>query len=149
MRRFVFGQDELVKRFVEHIIGRGETFDADAVAIGLAEDNDLLGGAVYSEFRQMQHGNDIRVHAGFRDPSWASRRVLATFFAYPFEQCGCTRITTVTCKNNKKARAFDERLGFQYVGKLSRGWDGKRDAVVYEMLKENCKWLRQPMKKAA
>ena len=141
MKQLLFGQDELVKNYVASLIP-GESFSNDARAIGVVDGTKLLGGAVYSDFREMTHGNDMFVHAGFAEKGWASRRILAGLFAYPFVQCNCTRVTTITAKGNKKARAFDEKLGFQYVGKLTRGWDGKRDAIVYEMLKENCKWLK-------
>ena len=103
---------------------------------------ELLGGAVFSDYHVMPHGNDIRLHGAFKDARWATRRILGLILAYPFHQLGCTRLTTITAKNNRRARAFDERLGFRYVGKLSRGWDGQRDAIIYEMLKEDCKWLR-------
>lgn len=142
MIQLLLHQDALVKNFVSSLIGDDEQFAPDATAIGVVEGTKLLGGAVFSDYRVMTYGNDIRLHGAFQDARWATRRILGLILAYPFHQLGCTRLTTITAKNNKIARRFDERLGFRYVGKLSRGWDGRRDAIIYEMLKEECKWLK-------
>ena len=142
MIQLLLHQDTLVKNFVASLIGNDEHFAPDATAIGVVDGPELLGGAIFSDYHMMTYGHDIRLHGAFKDGRWATRRILGSILAYPFHQLGCTRLTTITAKNNKKARALDERLGFRYVGKLSRGWDGRRDAIVYEMLKEECRWLK-------
>lgn len=74
------------------------------------------------------------------DPRWATRSILKAAFGYPFVQLPCVRLTAYTGKNMPHVRQFLERLGFQQEGIVRRGF-ADDDAVIYGMLKEECKWI--------
>lgn len=67
--------------------------------------------------------------------------VLTAVFQYVFGQLGCVRCTSITKKNNTKARAFLEALNFQLEGNIRKGYDGEKDALVYGLLAEECQFF--------
>lgn len=105
-------------------------------AVGIMDGHHIMGGVVYSHF----YGHDIQMTIATTDKRWATRATLRTLFKYPFDQLKVERVTATTAKSNKKARKMLEKLGFKLEGVLRKGYDGKRDAVVYGMLKEECRW---------
>ncbi len=66
--------------------------------------------------------------------------VLKVVFGYVFGQLNCVRCTSIVRKNNTRSRAFLEALNFQLEGKLRRAYDGQKDALVYGLLAEECKF---------
>lgn len=67
--------------------------------------------------------------------------VCRAVFQYVFGQLGCVRCTSITKKNNTKARAFLEALKFQLEGNIRKGYDGEKDALVYGLLREECQFF--------
>lgn len=67
--------------------------------------------------------------------------VCRAVFGYIFTQLGCVRCTSITKKNNTKARAFLEALNFVLEGNVRRGYDGQKDALIYGLLAEDCQFL--------
>lgn len=67
--------------------------------------------------------------------------VCRAVFEYIFRQLGCRRCTSITRKNNTKARAFLEALNFQLEGNMRCGYDGDKDALIYGLLAEECRFL--------
>jgi len=72
--------------------------------------------------------------------AWRPHVCLA-IFQYIFKQLGCVRCTSITRKNNTKARAFLEALNFRLEGRVRKGYDGDRDALIYGLLAEDCQFL--------
>lgn len=67
--------------------------------------------------------------------------VCKAVFQYVFGQLGCVRCTSITRKNNTKARKFLEALNFQLEGNIRKGYDGEKDALVYGLLREECQFF--------
>jgi RimJ/RimL family protein N-acetyltransferase len=67
--------------------------------------------------------------------------VCRAVFEYIFGQLGCIRCTAITRKNNSKAREFLEALNFQLEGRARKGYDGERDALIYGLLAEECRFF--------
>lgn len=67
--------------------------------------------------------------------------VCAAIFTYIFGQLGCVRCTSITRKNNTKSREFLEALNFELEGKVRRGYDGEKDALIYGLLREECPYF--------
>lgn len=51
------------------------------------------------------------------------------------------RVTMLVDPANKKCERNIRKLGGQYEGFLRRGLDGRRDALVFGMLREECRYL--------
>jgi RimJ/RimL family protein N-acetyltransferase len=70
-------------------------------------------------------------------------------FGYPFNQVGCRRLTATTEAKNQPVRAFLCHLGFREEGVIRQGFPTD-DAVVYGMLRDECRWLaREQMDRCA
>lgn len=119
----------------------GESFGA-CIAIGVAIGNRPVAGVVYSDYRHLPHGSDCRVTICAEPGSkWARKDVLKALFKYPFEQAQCGRITAVISEKNKHSIKFCEKLGFRKEGVLRRGYNGKTNALIFGLLKSECKYL--------
>lgn len=67
--------------------------------------------------------------------------VCRAVFEYVFGQLRCKRCTSITRKNNTRARGFLEALNFVLEGNVRKGYDGKNDALVYGLLAEECRFF--------
>ena len=112
-----------------------------AMGVWLGDYGEIACAVVYHDFRINPDGNLMSASIAQDKPGWACRRVLRDMFRYPFEQMGVTRFSTMASRRNKRARKFNERLGFRFEGVARRGWNGKDDAFSYSMFPEECRWL--------
>lgn len=138
--QLVYGCDAQVAAWVEQLMPAfaGDDHFGVCTAIGIAEGSQLIAGAVFHNYR----GHDIEISFAATDPRWASRQRIRAIFGYPFHQLGVVRLTTVTGRKNKRARKLDEGLGFKLEGVLRKGYDGQQDAMIYGLLREECRWIR-------
>jgi hypothetical protein len=73
------------------------------------------------------------------DPRCISRRLLRTVFKTLFTQA--VRVTALIDPANERAVSNARRMGFLYEGFLRKGVEGRRDALMFGMLAEDCPWL--------
>lgn len=97
--------------------------------------NQLMGAVLYTNYR----GPSIEMTCA-GEPGWLTRTHLREFFAYPFLQLGCRRVTGIVHRKNKHARKINERLGFKLEGVCRHGFENG-DACVYGLTREDCKWI--------
>jgi hypothetical protein len=126
---------EMVKSRIPHM--RGLEWGPCAT-LGVVRRGKLVGGVVYHSYR----GFDVQISAAFDQIGWALPGTLRALCAYPFRELKVQRVSVLTGRGNKKARKLLCDLGFKFVGVARRGLDGSEDACIFEMLKENCKWLK-------
>jgi RimJ/RimL family protein N-acetyltransferase len=126
---------EMVKSRIPHMRG-GEW--GPYIALGVVRRGKLVGGVVYHGYR----GFDVQISAAFDHVGWALPGTLRALAAYPFLDLKVERVSVVTGRKNKKARKLLRDLGFRFVGVAKRGLDGTEDAFIFEILKDNCKWLK-------
>jgi RimJ/RimL family protein N-acetyltransferase len=136
MKTLVYGRDEEVAEWV------GKRLDEDnfcqTAAIGVEENGKLIAGVVYN----LYNGPSICMHVAAEPGKiWLSKNSLFKFFAYPFIQLGCNRVTGLVRVDNIEARRFDEHLGFVQEGVIRKGATDGTDMILYGMLKEECRWL--------
>lgn len=99
--------------------------------------NNFVAGVVISNFRT----TDCEISCASENPAAWRPHVCKAIFTYIFEQLGCVRCTSITVKGNRKARGFLESLGFILEGNIRMGYDGHRDALIYGLLKTECRYL--------
>ncbi len=116
---------------------RGQSW-GEHTTLGVVRRGRLLGGVVYYGYR----GFDIQIGIAFDGKGWALPGTPRALCAYPFQELGCERITAVTSKKNKTARAMLAKAGFRFEGVIRRGLDCVRDGFIYGLLKHECKWLK-------
>ena len=137
----LIGADEMVAEMVrQHTpVSHVREFGfGPCVAFGIVRSGRLIGGVVFNNYR----GHDIHVSVAFNGRGRVLPGDVRALCDYPFGQLGCKRVTAITGKKNKRARKILERIGFTLEGVARRGLDGFEDAMIFGLLRENCKWLK-------
>lgn len=103
------------------------------------EQDNLCAGIVVSNFR----GTDCELSIAAETARWAKKGVCQYIFDYVFNKLGCIRCTSIIQKipNTRRARKFAEGMGFVLEGNLRLAYDGKTDALVYGLLRAECRFL--------
>lgn len=111
--------------------------------VGVGLNGSPAMGVVYSQLQEHAHGNDIfATIAAETGRPWAKPAVLKYIFSYPFNELGCGRITCLIREGNERSVNLAKRMGFRKEGVIRRGWDGKTNALVFGILKEECRYIR-------
>lgn len=97
----------------------------------------LIAGVVFFCYRPPS----IEMAIASISPKWVTRTVARHVFDYPFNQLGCKRITVTVDVDKHDVRRFDERIGFVQEGILKEAHPNG-DAVIYRMLKSECRWIK-------
>ena len=106
---------------------------------------DFVGGVVFTNYRETDgKPTDVEISCAAETPIAFKDDVCRAIFKYVFETAGCVRCTSITVKGNKKARDFLQGLGFQLEGNIRSGYDGRRDALIYGLLRDECRFLKDP-----
>ena len=133
----IYGQDERVRNWVAERMGE-DLSDATA-AIGIEEDGELIAGVAYNMYTGASICMNVAAEPGKR---WTKKEFMYAFFAYPFIQLKCNRVTGLVRRSNTVARKFDEHVGFIQEGVVRQAFEDGEDAILYGMLKSECKWIR-------
>jgi RimJ/RimL family protein N-acetyltransferase len=105
--------------------------------LGLERDGELVAGMVFEGY----NGHNIWCHvAAVPGRRWLNRDFLRAAFAYPFVQCGVSRLSGYVNASNLAARRFDEHLGFEQEAVLYGAGSDGGDVIIYKMLRENCRY---------
>lgn len=134
----VTGYDKEIQQWVSNQLGLEKVGGDDIAALGIMENNEIVGGVIYHGFRKHM----IDMSLATISPKWCTRANLKSILLYPFEQLSVVRVNAFCSKKNKKMRSILKRLGFREEGVLKKGFDGMQDAVCYGMLKQDCKWIK-------
>jgi RimJ/RimL family protein N-acetyltransferase len=105
-------------------------------AIGfLTDDKKPLAAFVFNEFN---HSNmEMTIVA---EPGGITRQVIRYVAHYVFVKNNCRRVTVRTRKCNKHILKLAPRYGFKYEC-IAKQFFPDDDAVVFRMLKQDCRWL--------
>lgn len=116
-------------------------FQCQGFAI-LSDKNEFVGAVLVSNitYSGVQAVNCEISCAAETSMAWRPH-VCKAIFQYVFGQLGCVRCTSITRKNNTKARGFLEALKFTLEGNIRKGYDGEKDALVYGLLREECQFF--------
>lgn len=135
----LYGADDAVTAWVHQRLPMTHGPFRDFRALGIVHDGRIVGGVVFTQWRGLA-GVEVSgaIEPGFRCSPATLRRVLA----YAFGQLDCVRIGFTTGRKNKAARAFLERLGARVEGVRRRGLDGRQDAILYGLLRDECRFWK-------
>lgn len=105
-------------------------------AFGFASDNDRpMCAVLFNDFS----GSNIEMTI-FAEPGGITRQVLRYLANYVFVKNQCRRLTVRTKKRNKRVLQLAPRYGFKYEC-IAKHYFADDDAVVFRMLKSDCKFL--------
>nr|CRH05499.1 conserved protein of unknown function. Putative Acyl-CoA N-acyltransferase [Candidatus Magnetococcus massalia] len=143
--QMIAGPHAEVAQWVGRMMSPMVHFSPHARTLTAVVDDEPMMAVVYDNFRQ----RDLEMSLAALSPRWCRRDVLRAAFAYPFEQLGCRRITSLVPRSNQKSRRLAEGLGLRLEGVVRCAMEGDEDAMVYGMLKEECRWLGYHSTKAS
>jgi hypothetical protein len=76
------------------------------------------------------------------DPKIITRRLLHAIFSTFFSRA--VRVTAMCRPENTRSLRGIQHLGFLPEGRMRLAIEGKWDALVFGMLREDCRWIRAP-----
>jgi RimJ/RimL family protein N-acetyltransferase len=114
----------------------GITFAPPFKALGfLTDDKRPLSAFVFNDFN---HSNmEVTIVA---EPGGITRQVMKYVANYVFNTSNCRRLTVRTKKRNKRVLQLAPRYGFKFEC-IAKHYFADDDAVVFRMLKEDCRFL--------
>jgi RimJ/RimL family protein N-acetyltransferase len=143
----VFGNDAIIAEFVRRRVPEViDTGFGPCTTIGVIRGKKLLGGVIYHMYQPAY--KSVMVSYAFDSPKWISPEVIGSFAAFPFLQLGVNRLWTLTPRKNKRSRRLVEFLGFKLEGCARKGY-GNDDAMIYGMLKHECRWIKDEQEPAS
>jgi L-amino acid N-acyltransferase YncA len=92
--------------------------------------------------------NSVFMHIALENPA-CLRELLKWMFRYPFEQCGRGVAFAPIRAANARSRKLTEKVGFRDAYHLRDAIAIGEDMIIYEMRRENCRWIPQEARKAA
>lgn len=127
MDELIFDQDsqESLKKW---ITDRTKTNYPESVCIGLARDGELIACVAYQNFEKC-----IYAHIALEKP--LTKNYLNVIFDYPFNQVKQKKLIVLIEEENKKSINLAERLGFRKMH--------HDKTMVYQMTKNECKWIKE------
>ncbi len=106
--------------------------------VGLKVDGEFVAGVLLDRFGV----HECQIHIATRQGSmWATPENCRTAFSFPFIYLNRTRITAETAVSNRRMIRVNEHLGFVREGVKRKAADDGGDAIVFGMLREECRWL--------
>lgn len=105
--------------------------------IGAVRDERIIAVVLYDGF----DGNSLHMSIASDDPRWCSRANLRGFFWFPFGVVGARRVNALSSVGNDRANKVNERLGFIREGLMREGFADGSDAIVWGMLRDECRWI--------
>lgn len=132
-----FEQSDRFFHFIEKELNIAHSPTARVLSF-LSEEDEILAVVLYDGFNG--YGCEMRIAS--TTPRWATKKTIREALAYPFVQLGCRRILAATESDNTRSAEFLFRVGFKLEGIL-RFWKGEQHALLFGMLVEECKWLKE------
>lgn len=91
--------------------------------------------------------NSVRAHMAVAAPIvW--RTLARPAFSYPFVECNKALLLAVVNSDNARSVQLVRRFGFREVHAVKDGWERGVDLLMFQMHRDECRWLR-PERKAA
>lgn len=133
----IYGADAQVIRWIAERID-GYVGAPDARALGVVRGETLAAAVTYENFNGVHVEACIAAEPG---SAWASRRVLAHLFGYPFHQLGCRAISVSMGMDNLPSINLATKLGFKPEAIVKYAAPSGADLLVLKMFREDCRWI--------
>lgn len=88
-------------------------------------------------------GKTCQIHVVNFKKKYTPRRLLWAAFDYPFNQVGVETLIGIVNSNNDLAMKYDQNLGFKEAYRFKGMHDDGGDIVVFEMKKQDCRFLKE------
>jgi RimJ/RimL family protein N-acetyltransferase len=139
----VTGQKERVGAWVAEQIGNEAPWHCYE-AIGIEHENAIIGGVVIDNYID---GARCSIHCAGIGKKWLNREFLRVVFDYVFRQLGCNSVMNVVESRNADSMRFTSHVGFSEICRMVGSGDKGSDAVIFEMRKDDCRWIKSRIRK--
>ena len=113
-------------------------------AIKFVKDDRIHGMVGYGSWT----ANAVVMHIALENPA-ALRETLKWAFRYPFEQCGRGVAIATVRERNERSMRLCQKIGMREVYRIKDGVEVGEDMVIFEMRREDCRWVPEAVRKAA
>lgn len=131
----VFGQDRIVCDYVTAGLGLARRWHG-CIGIGVDVGGAIRAGIVIEPITDF----DAAMTVFSETPRAASPEMFRRIFGLVFGELGYKRVTFEVHPKNKRSRKLAEGVGARLEGKKRRGLDGRRNALIYGLLPEECRY---------
>ena len=131
----VFGQDQIVCDYVAAALGLGRRW-VNCIGIGVDLGGTIRAGVVID----MMSDFEAALTVFSETPRAASPEAFRRVFSLVFNDLGCKRVSFNIHPKNKRSRKLALGLGARLEGMKRRGLDGHRNALIYGLLPEECRF---------
>ena|SRR3990167_4269284 len=131
--QFVLGHDQTVWQWANAFFE--SPLKQPDWAIGIVNDQGVLQGAVIGH-----ESNSHTVEISICGERAITPRLVRTFFEGAFQRYW--RIEVRTTKDNKSVKRNAPKWGFKFEGTAKDYWGPGRSALLYRMLKDDCRFLK-------
>lgn len=95
--------------------------------------------------------NAVSLHVAMEEPDRvprelrreALRQLTRVGFGIAFNGCGRNVALATVLSSNERSIRFTESLGFRKVATLTDAWAPGVDLLIYQMRRDECRWLRK------
>lgn len=92
--------------------------------------------------------NAVVMHVALDNPA-TLRHLIYPAFQYPFVQLGLGVALCAIRGDNARSLRLTERVGFTRAYTIKNCFGGGVDQMIYELRRENCRWIAPSARKAA
>lgn len=85
--------------------------------------------------------NTVWMHIALRTP-YVLKSLIRPAFEYPFIQSKLGAVLCGVISTNKKSTNLVRGVGFREVYRIKDGWVKGDDMVIYEMRRDECRWIK-------
>jgi L-amino acid N-acyltransferase YncA len=90
----------------------------------------------------------VQLHIAVEAPSvW--RALLRPALEYPFVECGRRVLLGLIAASNKRSARFARAVGFRDVARIRDGWDVGEDFVLFQLRREDCRFVLSDERRVA
>lgn len=136
-KRLVFDDKERVGQWVADMVEQTTSWGS-FYAMGIESGGELIAGAVFNGFND----SNATAHIAISRTNKLLPKFLYHCTYYAFIYCGLNRLTGLVESDNKKALAFDKRIGFEHEYTMKKGGSDGQDLEVLVMWRDTCPWIK-------
>lgn len=101
--------------------------------------NRTVAGVLFDTWTE----NSCQAHIVIEEPMVLRHGFLEECFNFVFNTANRKMLLGYVSSNNEKAMKFDKHIGFEEVHRIKDGFADGIDIIIYQMLKENCRFIEQ------
>ena len=135
MLEYIYRHDDLVTDFVVTQLPVNRNLSGKMVAIGVAENGELIAGIVYHNYSTAAGVIEITV-AALPGKNWFTRETIRRMYAYPFLQMQCQMVMTNTPAHDERTLRMLASLGHMFV-RVPRLRGPTEDAILCLLTRED------------